>query len=229
MVKDSRRLSRLAAALFAATSIVACGDATPSRPSASPLPPPPSPDPSAGSPGPSISSPSVSPQPDPFAGLTARPLQVAAAPSGTCPVTPVAVITSLIGPASGTGPVHAVLGAAGGRFDITDAPRVSFGRYQMKTLWVATDPVDERILVRVVRVDGNSAAPGFPTGAALDATGMPTQLRLGREGSVQFGGGAMPTGWRAWSSGTLVPGVGCYAFQIDTARATQALVFEVVD
>ncbi len=140
-----------------------------------------------------------------------------------------AVINSLIAPASGTGPVYAVLGAAAGRFDITDAPRVSFERYQMKTLWVATDPVDERVLVRVARLDGNSDAPGFATGTALDATGMPTQLRLGPEGSLQFGGGPMPAGWRAWSSGTLVPGVGCYRFQIDTARSTQALVFEVVD
>jgi hypothetical protein len=161
--------------------------------------------------------------------LAARPLQLPDLRSGTCPVTSVGVINELIAPASGTGPIYAVLGAGEGRFDITDSPRVAFERYQMKTLWVATDPVDEHILIRVGRVDNEIPAPGFAAGEALDATGMPTQLHLGPEGSVQFGGGPMPAGWRAWSSGTLVPDVGCYSFQIDTARATQALVFEVVE
>jgi len=164
-----------------------------------------------------------------FADLAGRPLEPPSILIRACPVGPVAGIDPLIAPASGTGPIYAVLGAADGRLDIGNAQPSLFGRYQMKTLWVATDPVDERILLRVLRLDALSPKPGFATGQGLDAEGMPTQLRLGPEGSVRFGGGSMPEGWRAWSSGTLVPNVGCYAFQIDTARGTQSLVFEVVE
>jgi hypothetical protein len=141
-------------------------------------------------------------------------------------VAPVAVISDLIAPASGTGPTYAVLGAAKGSFHLTDQTRVAFDRYQMKTLWIATDPEDDYILIRVLRVERDGQAPGFAAGTALDATGMPTAMRLGLEGTVEFGA---PEDWRAWSSGTLVAGVGCYSFQIDTARATQTLVFEVVE
>jgi hypothetical protein len=229
MINDSGRLASFLVSLLAAMAVVGCGDARPTRPPASPLPSPPASASSARSLAPSVSSPSVSPQPDPFNELASRPLVVPAVRSGTCPVTPVAMINELIAPASGMGPTYAVLGAAAGRYDLTEGPRVAFERYQMKTLWVSTDPVDEHILVRVVRVDSDAPAPGFAAGEALDATGMPTQMHLGPEGSVQFGGGPMPAGWRAWSSGTLVPDVGCYSFQIDTVRATQALVFEVVE
>ena len=218
MVEHLERLTRLAA-VIAAVLVAACGQSEPSRPT-------PSPGPSAQSPVPSPPSPSVSRQPDAFATRSARSLQPPSIPPDTCPVAPVVEISPFVAPASGTGPVYAVLGAAEGRFDITDTQLSSFERYPMKTLWVATDPADERVLIRVVRVDGRSATPGFATGAAPDAEGLATQLRLGPEGSIGFEG--EPEGWRAWSSTTLVPGVGCYAFQVDTARTTQTLVFEVV-
>ena len=219
-------LLAMAPTLAAVVALAACaGQAEPSRPSASP---------SIG-PSPSIAASTqpttVSQRPDPFAELAARALQPPPIPWGGCPVAPVAEIDPRIAPASGTGPIYPVLGANAGRFSIADAPVAEFGRYQMKTLWVSTDPADELILIRVLRTDGQPPAPGFTGGSASarDSEGMPTQLRLGPDASLSFGGGPMPEGWRAWSSGTLVADAGCYAFQIDTPRGTETLVFEVVE
>ena len=142
---------------------------------------------------------------------------------------PTAKIDARVAPASGTGEVVAVLGAAAGRFSIRDVATSSFGRYQMKTLWISTDPADHVILVRVMSVGDAREDPGFVGGDIPEAGGMPTQLRLGPEGSVQFGDGPMPESWRVWSSGTLVAEVACYAFQIDTERSTDHIVFEVID
>jgi hypothetical protein len=123
-----------------------------------------------------------------------------------------------------------VLGANAGRASLSEVTVTAFGRewQQIKTLWVSTDPADGRILVRVAAFDLASPA-GFIRGAAPADDGPPTQLRLGPDRSVTFGDGPMPEGWRAWSSGTLVLEVGCYAFQIDTHRATDSIVFEVVE
>ena len=219
-------LLAIVAALIGVLPLAACaGQAEPSRASASP------------SMGPSASIRSssapttVSQPPDPFAELAARALQPPPIPWGGCPVAPVAEIDPRIAPASGAGPIYPVLGANAGRFSIADAPLAEFDRYQMKTLWVSTDPSDELILIRVLRMDGEAPAPGFSggSGSGRDSEGMPIELRLGPEASLSFGGGPMPEGWRAWSSGTLVADAGCYAFQIDTARGTETLVFEVVE
>lgn len=211
-------LLAMAATLAAVLPLVAC--ASQAEPSRAPTSVRPTARPSA-----------VSQRPDPFAELAARALQPPPIPWGGCPVAPVAEIDPRIAPASGTGPVYAVLGANAGRFSIDDAPLAAFGRYQMKTLWVATDPTDEQILIRVLRMDGKPPTPGFTGGSASapDSEKIPTQLRLGPEASLRFGGGPMPEGWRAWSSGTLVADAGCHAFQIDTARGTETLVFEVVE
>jgi hypothetical protein len=149
--------------------------------------------------------------------------------AGECSVSPVAEISPLIAPASGTGPIRAVLGARAGHFDLSDNPITAFGRHQMKTLWLSLEPGDGRILVRVMLLDRHTLPPGFAAqdhASAPSDEGMPTQLRLGPEGSVSFG---QPQEWRAWSSGTLVAGVGCYAFQMERERGTETLVFEVIE
>lgn len=164
---------------------------------------------------------------DPFAPLATRPWDPPSLEGDQCAPSPTAEIDARVAPASGTGPIVAILGATDGRFNITGATKSAFDRYQMKTLWVSTDPADAAVLIRVGFMDGN-AKPGFMDGNVPDEHGMATQLRLGPSGSLTFGGGPMPQGWRAWSSGTLVADLGCYAFQIDTERATDHIVFEVI-
>ena len=162
----------------------------------------------------------------PFDELTTRPLAPPDSAAGPCPVDALAEIDPRIAPALGPGPIYPVM--AGDQVSLTDVTRGAFDRYHLKTLWVATDPVDERILVRVTALgtlDGR--APGV-SGSHAVVDGIATQLRLGPDASLRFGDGPMPEGWRPWSSSTLVDGPGCYAFQIDTGRATAHVVFEVV-
>ena len=214
---DGQRLIRSLFLVLVATGVTGCGL------------PPPSP-PLTQSPSPARSQVQPSASADSFEALATRPVAPPAGPREPCPVSDVAEIHSEIAPASGTGPIYAVLGANAGRAPLSEITVTAFGRewQQIKTLWVSTDPADGRILVRVAGFDPASPA-GFIRGAAPAEDGLPTQLRLGPERGVIFGDGPMPEGWRAWSSGTLVLGVGCYAFQIDTYRATASVVFEVVE
>ena len=146
--------------------------------------------------------------------------------AGPCPVDTAGPIEPRIAPALGSGPVYPVMGGA--RISLAGAVRGPFERFGLKTLWVSVDPVDERVLIRVTAIrPPDRAWPGFAVGhRPLD--GIPSELRLGPESNLQFGGGPMPEGWRAWSSSTLVDGPGCYSFQIDTARRSANVIFEVV-
>ncbi len=162
----------------------------------------------------------------PFDELAARPPVPPDLVTDPCPVDALSEIDDRIGPALGFGPIYPVMGT--GRISLTEVARGAFDRYHLKTLWVATDPADERILVRVGPLgDLEGRAPGVSGGHAV-VDGIATQLRLGPDASLRFGDGPMPSGWRAWSSSTLVDGPGCYAFQIDTKRATAHVVFDVV-
>lgn len=165
----------------------------------------------------------------PFDELAARHLAPPQPPLGTCPISPATEIDERVAQALGEGPVFAVI--APPRWPLAGQARTAFDRYQVKTLWISTDPIDNHVLVRVARIDkpGSEApVPGFIQGAAPLPGDVYTQLRLGPTGSVRFSPGPMPQGWRAWSSGTLVDGPGCFAFQIDTERATANIIFEVV-
>jgi len=142
-----------------------------------------------------------------------------------CPVDRAEPIEPRIAPALGTGPVFPVMG--GPRLSLAGAVRGPFERFALKTLWVSVDPADERILIRITAIrPANVTWPGFAVGHR-PFDGIPSELRLGPDSNLQFGGGPMPEGWRAWSSSTLVDGLGCYSFQIDTARATSNVIFEV--
>jgi hypothetical protein len=171
--------------------------------------------------------PSTTPQSTgPFDELAARPLALPDHAADPCPVDGLAEIDPRVAPALGPGPTYPVM--ASGRVSLTDVPRGAFDRYHLKTLWVSTDPDDERILIRVAGLGAfEGRAPGVSGGHAV-VDRIATELRLGPDASLRFGGGPMPEGWRAWSSSTLVDGPGCYTFQIDTRRATAHVVFEVV-
>jgi hypothetical protein len=163
---------------------------------------------------------------DAFDALASRALAPPDLVADPCPVDALSEVDDRIAPALGPGPIYPVMGS--GRVSLTGAARGAFDRYHLKTLWVSTDPVDERILIRVTVLGSiDVRSPGLSGGHAL-VDGIATQLRLGPVASLRFSPGPMPEGWRAWSSNTLVDGPGCYAFQIDTARATAHVVFEVV-
>lgn len=166
---------------------------------------------------------------DPFVALTSRPLTPLDPVGEGCEPSPTREVEPRVAVASGSGPVVAVFGPRDGRIAITGTERNAFGRYFLKTLWISMQPDDDLILVRIARIDGDGDVPGFDRGHAPNADGMPTQLRLGPKSSIRFGGGPMPDGWRAWTSGTLVPAIGCYDFQVDTARDTDHIVFEVIE
>ena len=162
----------------------------------------------------------------PFDELAARPLAPPELVTEPCPVDALSEIDDRIAPALGFGPIYPVMGSD--RISLTEIPRGPLDRYHLKTLWVSTDPGDEHILIRVTTLGSLQVrTPGVLGGQAV-VDGIATQLHLGPDASLRFGDGPMPEGWRAWSSSTLVDGPGCYAFQIDTKRATAHVVFEVV-
>ena len=90
------------------------------------------------------------------------------------------------------------------------------GLFPLKILWVAAPQYAGPALVRARRLDG----PGIVRFAQGDAAPQ-DELQL-------LDSAVTPTdGWRQWPSYTLVPGPGCYAYQVDGADFSYAIVLLV--
>jgi hypothetical protein len=133
--------------------------------------------------------------------------------TATCPSTAGHTVDPATGPGLGPGPTYPVgLGTDG----ILTIVR-SGDTWLQKVLWVTSAEYAGPVLVRGGRLDSSG-----PVNFALRADGDPTpELRL-TSADAEAKGGA---GWREWPSYTIVPGPGCYAYQVDGVGFTTVIVF----
>lgn len=89
-----------------------------------------------------------------------------------------------------------------------------------KVLWFGAPSYTGPVLIRGVRLDGNSPV-GFQLG---DSPALPEmQFPPGPSENVSA------TGWRNWPSQTLLKAPGCYAWQIDGTTFSTVVVFKAED
>jgi hypothetical protein len=151
---------------------------------------------------------------DAFAQLE-RPLQLPAAGSAGCPVTPTTESVPFMAFVRGDGPVYL---AAGGTLSLAGS-RQSGGYWFLKDAWVADPSELGPILVRGGRID----EPGdLRFGDGSQPAG---ELRLPIHSYEHTSG--QPPGWRLFNAYLRPSSPGCYAMQFDTLSESRWLVFEV--
>lgn len=143
-----------------------------------------------------------------------RPLQLPAAGSAECPVTPATESVPFMAGARGDGPVYLSLG---GRLSFGGS-RQSGGFWFVKNAWVAAPTELGPILVRGGRID----APGDLRFG--DGSDPARQLQLPIHSYEHTPG--QPPGWRLFVGYLRPPSAGCYAMQLDTLTESLWLVFE---
>lgn len=167
-----------------------------------------------------------------------RPIRLGrlASEPGSCPKTTARRINTghATGFALGPGPAFPILvtnGEGDAPFDGTG--RAHFSRLppigswsQIKTLWTIDPSFAGPVLVRGRRIAGDGevrfVVEGFGSvgGAqsSVDGHHVGTELQLDE-------GFTTPAGWREFPGGTLLPGPGCYGFQVDGQHFSYAVVF----
>ena len=143
-----------------------------------------------------------------------RPLHLPRlAADSACPRSSARTVSKAYGPALGDGPVYPV-GSIHGVLSV--APRD--GRYSQKVLWVSSAAYQGPVLVRGARLDGPGVVQ-FAVGYSepLD------EFRLMEPGATSRD---EEPGWREWPSYTVVPQLGCYAYQVDGLSFSTVVVFE---
>jgi hypothetical protein len=130
-----------------------------------------------------------------------RPLEIEdLRPGDVCPVTPTNAQIPGAANGQGNGPVYPVGGG-------------------LTRIWAADPREQGPILVRGRRVDG----PGEIRFG--EAANLKPELELPLRSFVTWPG--LPAGWRGFTEYSKVTGPGCYAYQIDTLRASSLIVFRV--
>jgi hypothetical protein len=154
-----------------------------------------------------------------------RPLHLPTVVSGApCPVTAGGRPNPDVAIALGSGPAYPVLGFEGNH--VPPDPKavvplrsedVKGSVYWHKTLWAVDPEYDGPVLVRAHGLDPPEALrfgiPAEPGGAAVRVR----ELEFRREKSAS---------WRYGPSFTILPGPGCYAFQVDGTDFSEVIVFE---
>jgi hypothetical protein len=134
-----------------------------------------------------------------------------------CPLTPVGDEVQGVAQTYGTGPVYATLGSRNSTVELY-SDMFEYGLYYTKVLWSFTG--EGPVLIRGHQLDG-PADVGFepdepvPSGRKLSELTITTDPPEGQ------------TGFAATS--VLIPGPGCYAFQVDTPSSTDVIVFKAVE
>jgi hypothetical protein len=132
-----------------------------------------------------------------------------------CPRTPGGRPNPDIGIALGSGPVYPVLGfsapppAAKG-VALLDDYDLRRGAYWHKTLWAVDPRYDGPVLIRGRRIDALQELGFGYDNRQLEELELPAQES---------------DSWRYGPSETIVPGPGCYAFQVDGATFSEVIVF----
>ncbi len=141
-----------------------------------------------------------------------RPLQLLhGGTNGACPVTRVGRRTPATAFGLGSGPAYAVLGGRGTISLAGDLIRDTAIFH--KTLWAIAPSYSGPLLVRGTRT-GRAGVVRFQLGGPIrgELRLVPAPFRTRR--------------WRYQPSGTVLPGPGCYALQIDGDSFTDVVVFE---
>lgn len=155
--------------------------------------------------------------------ITIQALQVPALPPGAaCPVSPQQVAHNLSaefgsGPAIGTGPIYPLMGEMqAGALQYSQSysqAHYKDGWAYSKVLWMANPVVSGSVLVRGRQIDGTNAI-GF---------GMGDDPAFELNWEVQSTGG-----WASLASEIRIRAPGCYAYQVDSQKGSEVIVFQVV-
>lgn len=155
-----------------------------------------------------------------------RPLDLpTVAPGAACPRTPGGRPNPDIGIALGSGPAYPVLGFEGNH--IPPAPKgvvplraedLKGNVYWHKTLWAVDPKYDGPVLIRGRGIDPQrSLWFGLPSPTPGGSERKVRELQMPAEQSKS---------WRYGPSITILPGPGCYAFQVDGTTFSNVTVFE---
>ena len=148
-----------------------------------------------------------------------RPLDLPTLPPGApCPRTPGGRPNPDMAFALGSGPAYPVLGFESGKVPPSPQGLVPLreedgrgGIYWRKTLWGVDPKYDGPVLIRAWRIDERQRI----------LFGIDNQERQ----ELEFVGQDSDS-WRYGPSATLLPGPGCYAFQVDGTNFSKVIVFE---
>jgi hypothetical protein len=142
------------------------------------------------------------------------PVEGQPAGKGPCPRTPGERPNPDIGIALGTGPAYAVLGFEG-RKNVVEltADELRGGSFWHKTLWAIDPDYDGRVLVRGRGIDPPERIAFGYDGRAL------AELEFPAEETDR---------WRYGPSDTILPGPGCYAFEVGGSGFRDVIVFQAV-
>ena len=155
-----------------------------------------------------------------------RPLHLpAVAPGTACPRTPGGRPSPDVAIALGSGPAYPVLGFEGNHVPPSpkavvplDASERKGSFYWHKTLWAIEPSYDGPVLIRGRGIDPPQALRFVrPSGAPGGYEGQVRELEMPAEES---------NSWRYGPSVTILPGPGCYAFQVDGTTFTKVIVWE---
>jgi len=144
-----------------------------------------------------------------------RPLKLPrVAADEPCPRTPGGRPNPDIAIALGSGPAYPVPGfEAGKRVVELTADERKGGSYWQKTLWAVDPEYDARVLIR-----GRGISPPQKMGFGYDNREL-RELEFHAQETDR---------WRYGPSVTILPGPGCYAFQVDGTTFSEVIVFEAV-
>ena len=148
-----------------------------------------------------------------------RPLHVpTVAPGEACPRTPGGRPSPDVAIALGSGPAYPVLGFEGNHVPPSPKALVPLyaderrgTSYWHKTLWAVDPTYDGPVLIRGAGIDPPRAIRFAYDRRKLRELEFPAQES---------------SSWRYGPSITIVPGPGCYAFQVDGTNFSKAIVFE---
>jgi hypothetical protein len=146
--------------------------------------------------------------------MMARPLQLPRLAAGDpCPRSSGRQVSSAFGTAFGNGPVYPVFGSS----DASIEPVAIDGSFRSKVLWVGSPSYQGPVLIRGVQLDGSGVVE-----FATEGSGSTSELRLLVAGATSEG---EEPGWREWPSYTVVPGSGCYGYQVEGTTFGVVIVF----
>lgn len=145
-----------------------------------------------------------------------RPLQFpSVARGGSCPTAQLHTVVDWFAPALGAGPVYAAGYSATGV--LSWGPTSPQGGWvDTKELWLSDPQTVGPIVVRGRQLDGSNEVrfgPGSDPPAELDLSGS------------EVGVANQSPGWRTFVTDVRFRAAGCYAYQVDTVRGSEVIVF----
>jgi hypothetical protein len=158
-----------------------------------------------------------------------RPLHIPTVEAGaSCPVTPGGRPNPDVAIALGSGPAYPILGFEGNLVPPDPKAVVPLygnerkeGSYWHKTLWAVDPRYDGPVLIRARGLEPMQPVQfAKPSGTP----GTPEE----RVSELEFRGEKSDS-WRYGPSLTILPGPGCYAFQVDGTAFSNVIVFEAAE